>query len=375
MGEHGPTIGRQASDGWGPVVFAAVLSRPRPRGHLMGPPGRPTAATPASCTNVRQVLWKGILMSASSTRLPTPEGPGSVSGAPHLPAGFTDTFTSRYVDAAGLRQHVVIGGDGPPLLLVHGWPQNWYAWRLLMPALARDFEVIAPDQRGIGLTDKPPGGYDPGTLANDLVALMDALGHQRFAVIGTDTGLPIGYALAADHPDRVERVALAEVPGPPGAVPSPPFFVPEPLNNRLWHIAVNRLDKVNEQLVRGREDIYFGYEFAIQAGKKLPDDVIDYYVGLLSNPDALRGSFAFYREWDTMMAQNEQRAKRPLTMPVLGIGGAASNGEQVGSAMKLLANDVQSAVIPGAGHWFAEEAPEQTVAALTAFLAPYRDGR
>ena len=118
---------------------------------------------------------------------------------------------------------------------------------------------------------------------------MDALGHQRFAVVGTDTGLPIGYALAADHPDRVERVALAEVPGPPGAVPSPPFFAPEPLNNRLWHIAVNRLDEVNEQLVRGREDIYFGYEFAIQAGKGLPDDAIDYYVGLLQNPDSLRG--------------------------------------------------------------------------------------
>jgi pimeloyl-ACP methyl ester carboxylesterase len=313
-------------------------------------------------------------MISSSAPLPTPEGPGSVSGAPQLPAGFTDTFTSRYIDTGGLRQHAVIGGDGPPLLLVHGWPQTWYAWRMVMPALARDFEVVAPDQRGIGLTDKPKDGYDPGTLANDLVALMDALGHQRFAVVGTDTGLPIAYALAADHPDRVDRVALAEVPGPPGAVPSPPFFAPEPLNNRLWHIAVNRLAEVNEQLVGGREDIYFGYEFAIQAGKKLPDEVIAYYVGLVSNPDSLRGSFAFYREWDTMMAQNEQRKNRRLTMPVLAIGGAASNGEMVGNAMKLLADDVQSAVIPGAGHWFAEEAPEETLAALTAFLAPYRDG-
>jgi pimeloyl-ACP methyl ester carboxylesterase len=314
-------------------------------------------------------------MSSPSAHLPTPEGLGSVSGAPNLPAGFTDTFTSRYIDAGGLRQHAVIGGEGPPLLLVHGWPQNWYAWRLVMPALARDFEVITVDQRGIGLTDKPQDGYDTSTLAGDLVALMDALGHERFAVVGTDTGLPISYALAADHPDRVERVALAEVPGPPGAVPSPPFFVPEPLNNKLWHIAVNRLDEVNEQLVRGREDIYFGYEFAIQAGtKKLPDDVINYYVGLLSNPDSLHGSFAFYREWDTMIAQNEQRKSRPLTMPVLGISGAESWGEGVGDAMKPLAKDVQSAVIPGAGHWFAEQAPEETLAVLTAFLAPYREG-
>ena len=96
-------------------------------------------------------------MSSSSAPLSTPEGPGSVSGAPNLPAGFTDTFTSRYIDTGELRLHAVIGGEGPPLLLVHGWPETWYAWRLLMPALARDFEVIAVDQRGIGLTDKPAG--------------------------------------------------------------------------------------------------------------------------------------------------------------------------------------------------------------------------
>jgi pimeloyl-ACP methyl ester carboxylesterase len=316
-----------------------------------------------------------MLMTAS-TDFPAAEGPGSVSDAPNLPQGFTDTFTSRYIDAGDVRQHAVIGGDGPPLLLVHGWPQNWYAWRLVMPALARDFEVIAPDQRGIGLTEKPRDAkYDPGTLANDLVELMDALGHQRFAVVGTDTGLPIGYALAADHPDRVERVALAEVPGPPGAVPSPPFFPPPSLNNKLWHIAVNRLDEVNEQLVSGREDIYFGYEFDIQAGEnKLADDLVGYYVGLVSNPDSLHGSFAFYREWQTMMEQNEQRKERPLTMPVLAISGEASWGEAIGDGIKAVANEVQTAVIPGAGHWFAEQAPDETVAALTAFLAPYREG-
>src|SRR5437773_827641 len=107
---------------------------------------------------------EGILMSASST----PQGPGSVSGAPNVPAGFTDTFTSCYVDAGQLRLHAVTGGEGPPLLLVHGWPQTWYAWRMLMPTLARDFSVVAVDQRGIGLSDKPEDGYDTGTLAGDL---------------------------------------------------------------------------------------------------------------------------------------------------------------------------------------------------------------
>ncbi len=185
---------------------------------------------------------------------PTPEGPGSVPGAPHLPEGFADTFASRYIDTGELRLHAVTGGGGPPLLLVHGWPQTWYAWRMLMPTLARDFSVVAVDQRGIGLSDKPRDGYDTATLARDLVALMEALGHQRFAMYGTDVGAPIAYALAADHPDRLERLVVSEAPLP-GVSPSPPLFLPPQLNERLWHLAFNQLPKVNEQLVTGREDI------------------------------------------------------------------------------------------------------------------------
>jgi pimeloyl-ACP methyl ester carboxylesterase len=162
-------------------------------------------------------------------------------------------------------------------------------------------------------------------------------------------------------------------PGPRGATPSPPLFLPEPINNKVWHIPFNRVDKVPEQLIRGREDIYFGYEFAIQAGKKLREDVVRYYVRLVSNPESLRGSLGFYRAWDETVAQNAQRKNRPLAMPVLAIGGAASWGELVGNEMKLLATNVQSVVIPGTGHWVAEESPKALLAALTPFLAPYRD--
>jgi pimeloyl-ACP methyl ester carboxylesterase len=313
-------------------------------------------------------------MSSSSTGLPIPEGPGSVSGAPNLPAGFTGTFTSRYVDVGNLRLHAVTGGDGPPLLLVHGWPETWYAWRMLMPALARDFSVIAIDQRGIGLSDKPQDGYDAGTLASDLVALMDALGHPRFALYGTDVGMPIAYALAADHPDRLDRLVVSEAPLP-GVSPSPPLFLPPLLNARLWHLAFNQLPKINEQLVTGREEIFFGAEFDASAGtNKLPGYAVKYYIDTLAaSPDALRGSFGFYRALTTTIAQNQQRKERRLTLPVLAIGGGESAGEGVGNAMKLAADDVQIMVIPGCGHWVAEQAPEELLAALTAFLAPYRD--
>jgi pimeloyl-ACP methyl ester carboxylesterase len=312
---------------------------------------------------------KGISVNSS----PAPQGPGSVSGAPHLPAGFTGTFTSAYVDTGEVRLHAVTGGAGPPLLLVHGWPQTWYAWRMLMPALARDFSVVAVDQRGIGLSDKPRDGYDTATLARDLVALMDALGHHRFAVYGTDVGMPIAYAVAADYPDRLDCLVVSEAPIP-GVSASPPLFLPPLLNARLWHLAFNQLPKINEQLVQGREDVFFGAEFDASAGtNKLPDYAVKYYVDTLAaDPDHLRGSFEFYRAISATAAQNEQRKTRRLTLPVLAIGGEESSGAGVGNTMKLVAEDVQTVVLAGSGHWVAEQAPDELLAALTAFLAPYR---
>jgi pimeloyl-ACP methyl ester carboxylesterase len=308
-------------------------------------------------------------MSSPAASLPAPEGPGSVSEAPHLPKGFTGTFTSRYIDAGDLRQHVVTGGEGPPLLLVHGWPQTWYAWRLVMPGLAQNFQVVAVDQRGCGLSAKPPDGYDTATLASDLAALMDALGHPRFAVAGHDTGMWIGYALAADHRDRIDRLAVAEA-AMPGVSPSPPLFGSTQANDRLWHFAFNRLAEINEQLVTGREDIYFGFQFA-KAANKLPDHAVHYYIeALAANPDALRGSFAAYRALDATIAQNQQRKTRPLTLPVLAIGGTEGIGEGAANTMKAAAHDVHSVVIPGCGHYCLEEAPQEVLATLTAFLAP-----
>jgi pimeloyl-ACP methyl ester carboxylesterase len=294
--------------------------------------------------------------------------------APNLPEGFADTFTSRYIDAGDVRLHAVIGGEGPPLLLIHGWPQTWYAWRMVMPTLAQDFEVIAVDQRGIGLSDKPKDGYDTATLANDLVALMEALGHQRYAVYGTDVGMPIAYALAADHPDRVDRLVVSEAPLP-GISPSPPLFLPPQLNARLWHLAFNQLPaEVNEALVRGREEIFLGAEFDASAGtKKLANETVSYYIETLaSDPEALRGSFEFYRAIPVTAAQNAERKNRRLTMPVLAIGGEESGMEGVEATMNLVADDVHGVVLSGAAHWVAEQAPDELLDALSEFLAPYR---
>ena len=244
-----------------------------------------------------------------------------------------------------------------------------------MPALAEHFQVIAVDQRGRGLSDKPADGYDTGTLANDLVALMDALGHERFAVVGHDTGFAISYALAADHPERVERVALAEIPGSPGAAPSPPVFVPGFINDRLWHLPVQPApddQRAARHRPRGhllRLGVRSGRQEA-PGGRRSPTTSASSPI-----PDALRASFEWYRALDTTIAQDAERKTKRLTMPVLAIGGELSFGEHVADAMKLVADDVQSVVLQGAGHFVAEESPDELLEALERVPGPVPRGR
>src|SRR3954468_11431739 len=116
--------------------------------------------------------------------------------------------THEWVDAAGLRTHVALPGppDGPPILLVHGWPQNWWAWRHLIPTLATTRRVICPDLRGHGWSDAPEHGYEKEQLATDLLALLDAMGVERVTWVGHDWGAGAGLIAALRAPDRLERL-------------------------------------------------------------------------------------------------------------------------------------------------------------------------
>ncbi|MCD5354091.1 alpha/beta hydrolase [Kineosporia mesophila] len=287
-----------------------------------------------------------------------------------LPAGFADVFSSRFVELNGLRLHAVTGGDGPPLLLISGWPQTWYAWREVMPALARHHTVVAVDSRGCGLSDKPGDGYDAGTLAADLVALMAELGHDRFDVVGHDIGMWTGYALAADHPERVGRLAVVDA-IIPGLTPTPSFFTSAAVSQRLWHFGFNRLSDLNEELVRGRERLYFGYQFARKAATPdaIPEYAVDVYVdAIASDPRGLQASFGYYRALDETIAQNEQRKETRLTLPVLAVGGALYSGAQAAGTMRLVADDVTEVVVDDCGHYVAEEQPVRFVEILEGFL-------
>ena len=188
---------------------------------------------------------------------------------------------------------------------------------------------------------------------------MDALGHQRFAVVGHDTGIRDRLRAGRGSPGPGRPRGRRRGPRSPGGGAPPPLFVPEPLNDRLWHIPFNRLDKLNEQLVTGREDIFFGYEFAIQGAKKLPDEVVE----LLRRP-ALRPRRPARQLRVLPRVRRDRRAERAAQEPAADDArpGDRRSGEPASasaSAMKLVADDVQSVVIPGTGHWVAEEAPRR----------------
>ena len=150
--------------------------------------------------------------------------------------------------------------------------------------------------------------------------------------------------------------------------PSPPLLGPEAANDRLWHFAFNRKRGLNEELVRGREHLYFGDQFAAKAAIPLPESAVGFYVQTLArSADALRASFEFYRAIDEIIAQNERRRARPLTMPVLTLAGDRSLGPRVGEIGRLIAADPINVVIENCGHYLPEEQPQ----ALLDYLLPF----
>lgn len=299
------------------------------------------------------------------------DGFGSVTGVPKLPAGFRDVFHSYRVDANGIGLHAVIGGTGPALLLLGGWPENWFAWRYLMLPLSRDFTVIAVDARGVGLSEKPSDGYDADTLSADMFALMDALGHEKFSMVGHDVGLWIGYVMAADRADRIERIALGEA-IVPGLSQSPPLLSDDRwVSDFLWHFNFNRALGVNERLVEGREDLYFGYQFDTKAGSiaNFPAYGKEFYIETMRRvPGALKASFDYYRAIDQSIPQYRRRKENKITVPVLAFSGALACGPMVENELRTVATNVESVIIPECGHYPAEEQPEALLAALQEFL-------
>ncbi|MEC4593082.1 MULTISPECIES: alpha/beta fold hydrolase [Nitrospirillum] len=294
---------------------------------------------------------------------------------------FWQRFRHGLVTANGVRLHYVEGGpegeqQGPPVLLIPGWPQSWYAWRHVMPLLAdAGRRVIAVDPRGFGDSDRPAGGYDLGTVAADMHGLADVLGLLEAGpldVVGHDVGTWIGHAYAADWPGDVRRLALVDA-ALPGITPPPPPGIPsDEANARTWHFAFNRLDDLPELLIQGRERAYLGHLFNAKALRRWaigPAD-LDEYVRVLSLPGALRSTFAYYREVfrPAELARAKARAAMGLTLPILALGARAGVGTLLADTLRGHAADLRAQVLD-CGHYVPEEAPDELAAVLVDFLA------
>jgi pimeloyl-ACP methyl ester carboxylesterase len=262
------------------------------------------------------------------------------------------TFSHHMTSVNGIQLHYVIGGHGDPIVLLHGWPQTWYEWRHIMPALAKNYTVVAPDLRGLGDSSKPVTGYDGKTVAEDIHQLVAQLGFNNIFIVGHDVGAPVAFSYAAAHPSEVKSLVILDVPitGLGSAIYS----------TRLWHVPFHMVRDIPETLVEGKEREYLTWFYRNYSYN--PDAItkedIDEFVSHYSAPGGMRAGFEYYRAFPISAEQIKDYSKVKLPMPVLALGGQYSFGTAALDSMRLLATDVRGGIVPLSGHWIPEERPD-----------------
>jgi pimeloyl-ACP methyl ester carboxylesterase len=266
----------------------------------------------------------------------------------------------RYVEVNGVRLHVAEAGSGAPLVLLHGWPQHWWCWRHLIPRLAQRHRVLAPDLRGWGWSDAPPGDYAKSTFAADVLALLDNEGLDRVELIGHDWGAYTAFLLALEHPQRVQRLLALDI-APPWTRLSRP---------RPRHLALPLLASYQVLLgtpVLGPLALTSSTQLVrtlIRAGSgpqaRWSDEELDAYATVLREPARARASSACYRTFLTRELPNVARhgdRSHDLQVPaLLAIGGASPLRHVVD---RRPGPNLRVETVAGAGHFLPEEAPDQ----------------
>jgi pimeloyl-ACP methyl ester carboxylesterase len=279
-------------------------------------------------------------------------------------APFPPAFATRDIATNGTTIHVRVGGQGPAVVLLHGYGETGDMWVPLAADLVRERTVVVPDLRGMGLSEKPPDGYDKKSQSRDIAGVLDALGIGKADLVTHDIGNMVGFAFAAEHRDRVGRFVLIDAPLP-GVGPWEEVLK----NPLLWHFRFGGPDM--ERLVAGRERIYldrFWNEFSADP-RRFTEAAREHYAALYARPGAMRAGFAQFAAFDQDALDNKAFLKAgKLTVPVLALGGEKSFGLTMAEVMRFAADHVEGGVIPDSGHWIMEENPTATVALVRAFL-------
>jgi pimeloyl-ACP methyl ester carboxylesterase len=276
---------------------------------------------------------------------------------------FPSGFKTRTIAANGTQIYVRTGGQGPAVILIHGFGDTGDMWARLAAELARDHTVVVPDLRGMGLSGKPDNGYDKWTQAADMRGVLQALGIEKADVVGHDIGTMVAYAYAARYRDMTEKLVVMDAP-----VPGVPPWDEIVRSQQLWHFDLGGSDM--ERLVKGRERIYLDRFWNDFAGtpSKISEATRHHYTTLYARPGAMHAAFAQFRSIRKDAEDNKKAIATKLTVPVLAIGGEKSFGAMEAVVMRNAATDVTEVVIPDAGHWLMEEQPVATIKAIRQFL-------
>src|SRR5437870_264687 len=277
---------------------------------------------------------------------------------------FPASFKTRTIPANGAQIFVRVGGQGPAVVLLHGFGETGDMWAPLAVKLVRDHTVIVPDLRGMGLSSHPPGGYDKKTQGGDVAGVLDTLKIDKVDLVTHDIGNMVGYAFAAEQPGRVTKFALLDAPVP-GVGPWDEILK----NPLLWHFHFGGPDM--ERLVKGRERIYldrFWNEFSADP-KNFDEASRQHYAAVYARPGAMHSAFEQFKAFEQDAIDNKAfLAKGMLPMPILAIGGVKSFGPMMAVVMRAAATNVQEVVVPQSGHWLMEENPMATISAISDFL-------
>ncbi|MEU0877243.1 alpha/beta hydrolase [Lentzea sp. NPDC005914] len=275
-------------------------------------------------------------------------------------------FQHNYAQVNGVRLHYVTGGEGEPLVLLPGWPQTWWLYRKIMPALATRFRVIAVDLRGQGGSEKPRGGFDKKTMATDIHELVKKLGYDAVNVVGHDLGSMAAFAFAANFPGATRKVAFMDVLHPDESFYQLPLL-PRPGGFSLWWFAFNQVQTLPEQLLTGRFRYLIDWLFANTAFNPAAIDERSraIYAQAYNTPDAIRASNGWYQAFHQDIADGKTYGM--LTPPVLGLA-SVSSYDQFVAALPNLANRFEVVRVDGSGHWLAEEQPDFVAREITRFF-------
>jgi pimeloyl-ACP methyl ester carboxylesterase len=278
---------------------------------------------------------------------------------------FPATFHTQMIEANGTRLFVRVGGNGPAVVLLHGFGDTGDMWSPLAAVLVKDHTVVVPDLRGMGLSADAETGYTKKNQAVDIAGVLDTLKIRTADLVTHDIGDMVGYALAVQYPDRITRWAVIDAPLP--GIGDWDNIIRSPL---LWHFNFRGPDM--ERLVQGRERIYldrFWNELSADP-KKIDEQTRQHYATLYARPHAMHNAFEQFAAFNQDAIDNQALLKEhgKLTMPVLALGAEKSFGAAEAQVLGFAASHVTAGIIPDSGHWIMEENPQATIKLVTEFL-------